>query len=90
MPGGGGEGGGRALQFTGHHHCHHHHQRQTDHRHNDQLDIIKIDIEVKEYWSAKQRDNFARFCHPMRTGARVQRREVKLKQLTSLDTVILL
>jgi len=50
---------------------------------------------VEEYWSAKQGDNFARFCHPMRTGARVKRREVQssihlldLKKIVEKITIV--
>jgi len=32
--------------------------------------------EVDEYWSFKERDNFAKYCHPMRNGKRTQFSEV--------------
>ena len=35
-----------------------------------------IDLQVDEYWSFKERDNFAKYCHPMRNGKRTQFSEV--------------
>merc|ERR1712181_183312 len=51
--------------------------------------------EVDEYWSVKERDNFATYCHPMRNGKRTQFSEVKshthlldLKKIVEKITVV--
>ena len=31
---------------------------------------------MDEYWSVKQRDNFAKYCHPMRNDMRTEFSEV--------------
>jgi len=40
--------------------------------------------EVDEYWSVKERDNFAKYCHPMRNDIRTQFSEVE-SQIHLLD-----
>ena len=38
--------------------------------------LFMRNVQVDEYWSIKERDNFAKYCHPMRNGIKTQFREV--------------
>ena len=39
-----------------------------------------LDLQVDEYWSFKEKDNFAKYCHPMRNGKRIQFNEVPVAE----------
>jgi len=43
---------------------------------NEELKLLleegELCQEVDEYWSFKEKDNFAKYCHPMRNGKRIQ------------------